>query len=109
MKYDDTIKTENIFMAVFCILFGASAAGNASAVGPDVGKATSAAERIFKIVDVPSTIDAVTMNSDTTKTRINDIESIKGKVEFRDVWFRYPSRKEDWVLRGLNITINPEE
>jgi len=25
------------------------------------------------------------------------------------VWFRYPSRKEDFVLRGLNIVINPQE
>lgn len=32
-----------------------------------------------------------------------------GKVQFKDVWFRYPTRKEDFVLRGLNITINPGE
>jgi ABC-type multidrug transport system fused ATPase/permease subunit len=25
------------------------------------------------------------------------------------VWFRYPTRKEQFVLRGLNITINPNE
>jgi len=96
-------------MAVFCILFGASQAGNASAAGPDMGKAAGAAERIFKIVDVPSSIDAVSMDSDSTKKRIEKIEDIKGKVEFRKVWFRYPSRKDDWVLKGLNVTINPEE
>jgi len=109
MNYDDTIKSENLFMAVFCILFGASQAGNASAAGPDMGKAAGAAERIFKIVDVPSSIDAVSMDSDSTKKRIEKIEDIKGKVEFRKVWFRYPSRKDDWVLKGLNVTINPEE
>ena len=32
-----------------------------------------------------------------------------GKIEFVDVWFRYPTRKEDFVLRGLNLTINPSE
>ena len=32
-----------------------------------------------------------------------------GKIEFKDVWFRYPTRKEDFVLRGLTITINPSE
>jgi len=32
-----------------------------------------------------------------------------GKIEFKDVWFRYPRRKEDFVLRGLNLTINPNE
>jgi len=25
------------------------------------------------------------------------------------VWFRYPTRTEDFVLRGLNITVNPGE
>lgn len=32
-----------------------------------------------------------------------------GKIEFKNVWFRYPTRKTDWVLRGLNLTINPGE
>lgn len=32
-----------------------------------------------------------------------------GKIEFKDVWFRYPRRKEDFVLRGLNLTINPKD
>lgn len=32
-----------------------------------------------------------------------------GKVEFRDVWFRYPTRKNEFVLRGLSMTINPNE
>lgn len=35
--------------------------------------------------------------------------TVKGKIEFREVWFRYPTRKEDFVLRGLNITIQPSE
>ena len=93
---------------MFCILFGASQAGNASAAGPDVGKAAAAAGRIFKIVDEPSSIDAVSMDSDPTKKKIEKVEDIKGK-EFKNVWFRYPSRKDEWVLKGMNITINPEE
>ena len=38
-----------------------------------------------------------------------DLSTVKGKIEFKDVWFRYPTRKEQFVLRGLNITINPNE
>ena len=34
---------------------------------------------------------------------------MKGKIEFRNVWFRYPTRREDFVHRGLNILINPGE
>lgn len=36
-----------------------------------------------------------------------DISKIKGEIEFVDVWFRYPTRKEDFVLRGLNLKIKP--
>ena len=36
-------------------------------------------------------------------------KSFQGKIEFRNVWFRYPTRKEDFVLRGLNLVINPKE
>jgi ABC-type multidrug transport system fused ATPase/permease subunit len=25
------------------------------------------------------------------------------------VWFRYPTRKNDWVLKGLNMKIRPNE
>lgn len=25
------------------------------------------------------------------------------------MWFRYPSRKNEWVFKGLNLTINPNE
>jgi ATP-binding cassette subfamily B (MDR/TAP) protein 1 len=33
----------------------------------------------------------------------------KGEIEFKNVWFRYPTRKEDWVLKGLNMRINCRE
>lgn len=48
------------------------------------------------------------MDEDKTKKRIKP-ENVTGKIEFVNVWFRYPTRKEDFVLRGLNITINPNE
>jgi ATP-binding cassette subfamily B (MDR/TAP) protein 1 len=34
---------------------------------------------------------------------------VRGEIEFRDVWFRYPTRKEDFVLKGLSIKIDPNE
>lgn len=71
-----------------------------------MGKAKIAAERVFKIIDLPSTIDARQTTKDGVKV---NMETFVGKIEFKDVWFRYPRRKEDFVLRGLNITINPKE
>ena len=48
------------------------------------------------------------MDKDSSKKRL-DPKSVKGKIEFKDVWFRYPTRKDDFVLKGLTLTINPNE
>lgn len=48
------------------------------------------------------------MDKDSSKKRL-DPKTVKGKIEFKDVWFRYPTRKDDFVLKGLTLTINPNE
>jgi ABC-type multidrug transport system fused ATPase/permease subunit len=57
-------------------------------------------------MDVPSEINA--MEAQVTKRSV-DPSSFKGEIEFRDVWFRYPTRKNDWILKGLNLKILPNE
>ena len=42
IKNDPKINAGNVFMALFVIMFGASNAGTAAAMGPDMGKATVA-------------------------------------------------------------------
>ena len=112
-SYDEVTKTysinvDDVFIALFAIMFGASHMGTAQGFGPDMAKSSAAAERIFKIINHPSPINAIEMDKDTTKQRLN-LNKVEGKIEFKDVWFRYPTRKEDFVHRGLNITINPSE
>lgn len=48
------------------------------------------------------------MDKDGSKKRLRASE-VRGKIEFRDVWFRYPTRKDDFVLKGLTLTIEPNE
>ena len=36
-----------------------------------------------------------------------DIKDVKGHIEFRNVWFRYPTRKTDFVLRNLSLKVEP--
>jgi ATP-binding cassette subfamily B (MDR/TAP) protein 1 len=103
-----TISPDDLFIALFAIMFGASHAGTTAALGPDQGKAEAAADRIFNIKEYPSRINAIEINKDETKKRL-DLSKVEGCVEFKNVWFRYPTRPEDFVLRGLNITINPSE
>ena len=69
-----------------------------------MGKALAAAKRVFAIVETESEINAMEMDKDKTKIRL-DLQSVKGTIEFRNVWFRYPTRKTDFVLRGLSLKI----
>lgn len=83
---------EKMWLSLFAIMFGAFSAGNATAFGPDVKKATAAAQKVFTVTNHPSEIDP--MEEDDTKKIKVDKEAFKGDIEFRDVWFRYPTRRE---------------
>lgn len=58
-------------------------------------KAFSALERLFCLMDLkPSVCDA----PDAV-----EIDSFKGEVEFKDVWFAYHG--EDWILKGVSFKV----
>jgi ATP-binding cassette subfamily B (MDR/TAP) protein 1 len=97
---------EDIFKAIFCMMFGSFAAGQATQFGPDMGAAKKSAIKIFTYIDQESKINAIDIPTDAVAI---DRETFRGKIEFRDVWFRYPSRKNEWVFKGLNLVINPNE
>ncbi|CAH1787977.1 unnamed protein product [Owenia fusiformis] len=93
---------DNVFKVFAAIVFGAMALGQTAAFAPDYSKARNAAGRIFKLLDRTPTIDS---QSDVgTK-----IHSFTGEIEFTKVRFRYPTRPEVPILRGLNISVKPGE
>ena len=102
MIYPD-INGMNLFIAIFCIFYGAAGAGQANQFGPDVGKSLSAGQKVFQILDSPTLINP--MQIDEKAVKINKAD-FKGVIEFKNVWFRYPTRKNEWVLKGLNLKIN---
>lgn len=75
--------------------------------GPDVVKAKQAALKIYSIIDRPSKIDVMD-SSQLTATCIKKGD-FQGSIEFKDVWFRYPTRLDQWVFKGLNLKINSQE
>lgn len=38
-----------------------------------------------------------------------DVRQFRGEIEFKDVWFRYPARLQQWVFKGLNLKINAKD
>ncbi|EAS30718.3 multidrug resistance protein MDR [Coccidioides immitis RS] len=88
------------FLAFSEVIFGAQSAGTVFSFAPDMGKAKSAAADFKKLFDRRPPIDTLSKEGD-------DVEHIEGTIEFRDVHFRYPTRPEQPVLRGLNLSVKP--
>lgn len=65
-----SVNPKDVFTALFAIFFGANHAGLAMSLGPDIGKAQQAAQKIFKIIEHPSQINAIEMDKDQTKRRL---------------------------------------
>ena len=57
----------------------------------------TSAEKIFRILDIePGIVD----DPDAI-----ELETVRGEIEFRDVWFSY--KPDEWVLKGVSFKIEP--
>ena len=101
------LRPERMFQAMFALMFGVFGALGALGQIQDQDKALRAASKMFVLMEARNEIDTSDPQQ-KMKKRIGRGE-MKGKIEFRDVWFRYPSRREQWVFKGLNLTIEPNE
>ncbi|MGC8866762.1 MAG: ABC transporter ATP-binding protein [Elusimicrobiales bacterium] len=57
-------------------------------------------ERIYSILNEKPVIEV--------KRNAIVLKDIKGKIEFEDVYYRYPTSK-DWVLKGISFVVEPNE
>ncbi|KAJ5610137.1 hypothetical protein N7510_006856 [Penicillium lagena] len=92
--------TFQFFVCFSEILFGAQSAGTVFSFSPDMGKAKNAAAEFRKLFDRRPAIDIWSDEGEK-------LDTVNGVIEFRDVHFRYPTRPEQPVLRGLNLSVQP--
>uniref|UniRef100_A0A7N0V0U0 Uncharacterized protein n=1 Tax=Kalanchoe fedtschenkoi TaxID=63787 RepID=A0A7N0V0U0_KALFE len=59
-------------------------------------EATSAATRIFEMIDRKPSID-------TEERKGKALSHVRGEIEFKDVYFNYPSRPDTPILQGLTL------
>lgn len=88
------------FLCFSAVIFGAQSAGTIFSFAPDIAKARHAAANLKALFDRTPEIDSWSYDGEM-------VESIEGHVEFRDVHFRYPTRLNQPVLRGLNLQVKP--
>ena len=64
-----------------------------------IQKAMTSSERLFNLLDVhPEVVD---------KPHPIHIDTFKGKIEFKNVWFAYEG--EDWILKDVSFVIEPHQ
>lgn len=95
------------FFVVFSeIIFGAQSAGVMFSFAPDMSKAKTAAAELKRLFDRRPKIDPWSTEGERV-SRTDADGGIRGTIEFRDVHFRYPTRPDVPVLRGLNLRVEP--
>jgi ATP-binding cassette subfamily B (MDR/TAP) protein 1 len=65
-----------------------------------MGKAKESARALKVLFDRVPAIDSWSTDGE-------QLESMQGTIEFRDIHFCYPTRPEQPILRGLNLTVKP--
>ncbi|XP_022083099.1 multidrug resistance protein 1A-like isoform X2 [Acanthaster planci] len=93
---------QNVFLVFSAIIFGGFGLGRAMASAPDYNKAKFAAAYMFHLLDRVPPVDSY---SDKGLKP----EEFESKISFDKVRFRYPTRPDVPVLRGLTVSVKPGE
>lgn len=67
---------------------------------PDISSARGAAADMVQLLDSQPDVDAESTEGKTP-------QNVKGQIRLQDVHFRYPTRPDVRVLRGLNLSVEP--
>ncbi|GBL74148.1 Multidrug resistance protein 1 [Araneus ventricosus] len=89
----------DVYRVFFAMAFSAVSVGQWTSYLPDYAKAKLSAGLVFHLIKLVPNIDS------SSKGGIRP--EVKGKIDFIDVKFRYPSRRNVQVLQGISLTINP--
>ncbi|KAG6608834.1 Multidrug resistance protein ABC Superfamily [Phytophthora cinnamomi] len=102
-KVDDgAVSVSEMMRTLMAIMMSIQIAGTASKFFGDAPKAFQAGSTIFAIRDRIAPIDA--FSSDGIR-----LPKLEGRLEFKDISFRYPTRPEVSVLKHYNLTIEAGE
>ncbi|KAH8682568.1 P-loop containing nucleoside triphosphate hydrolase protein [Xylariales sp. PMI_506] len=88
------------FLCLTAVIFGSESAGSIFSFAPDMSNAHRAASALKALFDRKPTIDPWSAEGDR-------LDKVEGAIQFHDVYFRYPARPQQSVLRGLDLSIEP--
>jgi ABC-type multidrug transport system fused ATPase/permease subunit len=97
------LKPGDMMVLMMSMMLGAQGISNALALLGDFQKAALSAAKVLAVIDRKPLYDR-----HFGATKIGDQATIRGKIEFRNVGFKYASR-DSWAVRNLNFVIEPGE
>jgi ATP-binding cassette subfamily B (MDR/TAP) protein 1 len=97
------INSEDMALALNIVLVSAGSIGNGLGQLGDIKKAVIAFKSIYSILDTEVLINPFKRdNADKISA-----QNIKGKIELRHVYFAYPTRPEQVILKDVSFTVYP--
>ncbi|RHZ74187.1 hypothetical protein Glove_227g57 [Diversispora epigaea] len=104
LVYNGEMTSGEVYDVVLAVLLGAFLFGSASPSFTAIANARGAAYNLFNTIDRISKID-----SDSKTGIVLDKNSVKGRLEFKNIDFFYPSRPDIQILKNFNLTIDVGE
>ncbi|KAF0923152.1 hypothetical protein E2562_003366 [Oryza meyeriana var. granulata] len=87
-----------VMNVIFAVLTGSLALGQASPSMKAFAGGQAAAYKMFETIDREPEIDAYSITG-------RELDDIQGDIEFRNVYFSYPTRPNEQIFRGFSIAI----
>nr|QUF59439.1 ATP-binding cassette transporter Abcb1-like1/3/4 [Brachionus angularis] len=101
VKYEN-LEVTNLFRIYSTLTFSSMILGRVYSLLPDQKKSLDSAKTVFKIIDRKSKIDPFENNG-------LKLDKVIGNIRFENVFFSYPNRASNQILKGLNLTIKNGE
>ncbi|XP_025081232.1 multidrug resistance protein 1-like [Pomacea canaliculata] len=90
----------DVLTVFFCVLSSSMALGQAAPNMGTIAAAKGAAGKVFEIIKRIPQIDASRLDGEKP-------HQVEGKVDFKNITFSYPTRKDVKVLKSFNLNIKP--
>ncbi|KAA0703057.1 Multidrug resistance protein 1 [Triplophysa tibetana] len=84
-----------VITVFFCVMIGAFSLGQGAPNLESIAMARGAAYEVYKTIDMPRPIDSSSKDG-------HKPDSVKGDIEFKNIYFNYPSRKD---VKGMNLKV----
>ncbi|XP_048009077.1 ATP-dependent translocase ABCB1 [Megalobrama amblycephala] len=87
-----------VITVFFSVMIGAFSLGQGAPNLESIAKARGAAYEVYKTIDMPRPIDSSSKEG-------HKPDHVKGDIEFKNINFSYPSRKDVKILQGMSLKV----